>query len=105
MAQLEVTASAAIAAPPAQLSELVSDTSRYAEWVAGTAEVTRTDGPARESSTYDEINPIMGPWRAKTRWTVIEFDPPHRQVHRSEDIPVRERVPSDHRPRAIRRWQ
>jgi hypothetical protein len=29
----------------------------------------------------------VGPWRAKTRWTVIEFDPPHRQVHRSEDIP------------------
>jgi len=29
----------------------------------------------------------MGPWRAKTRWTVIEFDPPHRQVHRSEGVP------------------
>ena len=87
MAQMEVTASAVSAAPPAELWELVSDTSRYAEWVEGTAEVTRTDGPAREGSTYDEINPIMGPWRAKTRWTVTEFDPPHRQVHRGEDIP------------------
>ena len=87
MAQMEVTASAVAAAPPAELWELVSDTSRYAEWVEGTAEVTRTDGPAREGSTYDEINPIVGPWRAKTRWTVNEFDAPHRQVHRSEDIP------------------
>jgi carbon monoxide dehydrogenase subunit G len=87
MAQMEVTASAVIGVPPAELWELISDTSRYAEWVAGTAEVTRTDGPASEGSTYDEINPIMGPWRAKTRWTVTEFDPPHRQVHRTEDVP------------------
>jgi carbon monoxide dehydrogenase subunit G len=87
MAQIEVTASAVIGVPPAEIWELISDTSRYAEWVAGTAEVTRTDGPAREGSTYDEINPIMGPWRAKTRWTVTEFDPPRRQVHRTEDVP------------------
>jgi carbon monoxide dehydrogenase subunit G len=87
MAQIEVTASAVIAAAPEQLWKLVSDTSRYAEWVAGTAAVPRTDGPAREGSTYDEINPVVGPWRAKTRWTVIEFDPPRRQVHRTEDIP------------------
>jgi hypothetical protein len=59
----------------------------FPEWVAGTAAVTRTDGPAREGSTYDEINPMMGPWRAKTRWTVTEFDPPNHQVHRSEDAP------------------
>ena len=55
--------------------------------VAATAAVTRSDGPASQGSTYDEINPIMGPFRAKTRWTVIEFDPPRRQVHRSEDVP------------------
>lgn len=87
MAQIEVTASAVIAAPLERLWELVSDTGRYAEWVAGTAAVSRTDGPAREGSTYDEINPIVGPWRAKTRWTVVEFDPPRRQVHRTENIP------------------
>src|SRR5579884_2108252 len=87
MAEIKVTASTVIAAPPERLWELVSDTSRYAEWVAGTAAVTRTDGPAREGSTYDEINPIVRPWRAKTRWTVVEFAPPRRQVHRSENIP------------------
>jgi carbon monoxide dehydrogenase subunit G len=87
MTQIEVTASAVTGAPPAELWELVCNTSRYAEWVAGTAAVSRTDGPAREGSTYDEVNPIAGPLRAKTRWTVIEFDPPRRQVHRSEDVP------------------
>lgn len=87
MAPIEVTASAVMPATPERVWELVSDTSRYADWIAGTAEVTRTDGPAREGSTYDEVNPIIGPWRAKTRWTVIEFDPPRRQVHRSVDIP------------------
>lgn len=87
MAHIEVTASETIAAPPGRVWELVSDTNRYAEWVVGTAAVTRTDGPAREGSTYNEINPIVGPWRAKTHWKVIEFDSPRRQVHRSEDIP------------------
>jgi len=87
MTQIEVTASAVSAAPPAELWKLVSDTSRNPEWVEATAAVTRTDGPAHQGSTYDEINPIMGPWRAKTRLTVIEFHPPRRQVHRSEGVP------------------
>jgi len=51
MAQIEVTASAVIATTPEKLWELVSDTSRYADWVTGTAAVTRTDGQAREGST------------------------------------------------------
>ena len=84
---IEVTASVVVAVTPAETWELVSDTSRYAQWVAGTAAVIRTDGPARQGSTCDEMNPIMGPWRAKTQWTVIEFDAPRRQIHRSEDVP------------------
>jgi uncharacterized protein YndB with AHSA1/START domain len=87
MTPIEITASAVTAAPPAKLWELLCDTSRNPEWVAATTAVPRTDGPARLGSTYDEINPIVGPLRAKTRWTVIEFDPPKRQVHRSQDIP------------------
>jgi hypothetical protein len=87
MTQIEVTASTGIAAAPVRVWELVCDTSGYAERVAATAAVSGTDGPASKGSTYDELNPIVGPWRAKTHWTVIEFDPPHRQVHRSEDVP------------------
>jgi uncharacterized protein YndB with AHSA1/START domain len=88
MTVITVTASGAIAAPPERLWELVSDTARYAEWVVGTAKVSRPAGQAALGTTYEEINPIAGPWRAKTRWSVIEFDPPRRQVHRSEDIPI-----------------
>ena len=86
MARLEVTASGPVAAPAPEVWELLSDTARYAEWVAGTDEVTRTDGPAREGSTYDEINPIAGPWKGRSHWTVTTFDAPHRQVHRGEGI-------------------
>ena len=61
---MEVTAYAVVPAPPDRVWELVCDTSRYAEWVEGTDEVTRTDGPAAPESTYDEVNPILGPWKA-----------------------------------------
>src|SRR4051812_15424386 len=88
MASLDVSASATVSAPPEKVWELLCDTSRYAEWVEGTDEVTRTDGPAAPGSTYDEVNPMLGPWKAKTRWTVEEFDAPRRQVHRGEGIPI-----------------
>ena len=86
MARMQVTASGPVAAPAAEVWELLCDTSRYADWVVATDEVTRTDGPAREGSTYDEINPIAGPWKGRSHWTVMTFDAPHRQVHRGEGI-------------------
>jgi carbon monoxide dehydrogenase subunit G len=85
---MEVTASAVVPAPPERVWELLSDTSRYAEWVAGTDAVTRTDGPSRQGSTYEEVNPILGPWKAKSHWTVVEYDPPRRQVHEGSGIPL-----------------
>jgi len=88
MATIKLTASAVIPAAPERIWELLCDTSRYSEWVAGTDAVTRTDGPASHGSTYAEVNPIVGPWKAKTTWTVVEFDPPRRQTHRTEDIPI-----------------
>lgn len=88
MAMIDLTASAVVPVAPERIWELICDTSRYSEWVAGTEAVTRTDGPARQGSTYAEVNPILGPWKAKTSWTVIEFEPPRRQVHRTVDIPI-----------------
>jgi carbon monoxide dehydrogenase subunit G len=85
---LEVTASAMVPAPPDQVFGLISDTARYSEWVTGTDAVTRTDGPAREGSTYDEVNPILGPWKAKTHWRVVEHETPRRSRHESGDIPL-----------------
>jgi carbon monoxide dehydrogenase subunit G len=85
---LSVTASTVVSAAPERIWDLISDTTRYAEWVQGTEKVTRSEGPAREGSTYDEVNPILGPWKARTTWTVVEFAPLHRQVHTSGDIPL-----------------
>jgi len=88
---LEVTASAIVPASPDQVFDLISDTARYSEWVTGTDAVTRTDGPAREGSTYDEINPVLGPWRAKTHWRVVEHEAPRRSRHETGDIPLSSR--------------
>jgi carbon monoxide dehydrogenase subunit G len=85
---LEVTASAVVPAPAERVFELLSDTARYPEWVTGTSAVTRTDGPAREGSTYDEVNPILGPWKASTSWRVVEHQPPRRTRHTTGDIPL-----------------
>jgi hypothetical protein len=88
MARLEVTATAPVPVPADQAWELICDTSSYAEWVAGTDEVTRTDGPAAVGSTYDEVNPVLGPWKARSHWTVTEHEPPRRTVHRAEKLSV-----------------
>jgi carbon monoxide dehydrogenase subunit G len=85
---LHVTASAVVPASQERVFELLSDTARYPEWVTGTDAVTRTDGPAREGSTYDEVNPILGPWRANTHWRVVEHEVPRRTVHSTGDIPL-----------------
>jgi carbon monoxide dehydrogenase subunit G len=85
---LEVTASAIVAASPDDVFAFLSDTARYSEWVTGTDAVTRTDGPAREGSTYDEINPVLGPWKAKTHWRVVEHEAPRRSRHETGDIPL-----------------
>jgi carbon monoxide dehydrogenase subunit G len=85
---LEVTASAIVAASPEDVFALLSDTARYSEWVTGTDAVTRTDGPAVEGSTYDEINPVLGPWKAKTHWRVVEHEAPRRTRHETGDIPL-----------------
>jgi carbon monoxide dehydrogenase subunit G len=85
---LHVTASAVVPAPPEDVFALLCETGRYSEWVTGTDAVTRTDGPASEGSTYDEVNPILGPWKASTHWRVVEHEAPRRSVHSTGDIPL-----------------
>jgi uncharacterized protein YndB with AHSA1/START domain len=88
---LRVTASVTVPASLERVWELLSDSSRYADWVEGTEAVLRTDGIVRKGSTYEELNPIIGPWKARTRWTVVGFEPPRRQVHSSADVPLSNR--------------
>ena len=80
--------SVTVGAPPERVWELLCDTTRYADWVVGTDAVTRTDGPARLGSTYDESNTLLGPWKGKSRWTVTEFEPPRCQRHEGEGLPL-----------------
>jgi hypothetical protein len=87
VATIDLGATETINAPLSTVWELASDTSRYPEWIGQTLAVTRTDGPARLGSTYDEINKLVGPLRGSSHWTVIEYDPPRRQVHRDASIP------------------
>jgi carbon monoxide dehydrogenase subunit G len=77
-----------ISAPPDEVWAVLCDTEQYAEWVPGTDAVTRTDGTAALGVTYDEITPIVGPWKARTGWRVTEFDKGRRIVHTSDDIPL-----------------
>lgn len=86
MATLLVTATETVNAPLECVWDVFSDTSRYPEWVEGTLAVIRTDGPASLGSTYDEIN-RAGPIRFNSRWKVLEYEPPRRQVHRDETLP------------------
>jgi carbon monoxide dehydrogenase subunit G len=85
-AERAVVASTTVPAPPEKVFELISDTTRYAEWAENTLEVVRTDGPARTGSTYDERNVVFGPVKSSSRWTVVEHEPPRRSVHRGEGI-------------------
>jgi uncharacterized protein YndB with AHSA1/START domain len=91
-AEQTVTATTVVRAPQERVWELISDTSRYADYVVGTLEVTRTDGPARMGSTYDERNKFIGPLKASSHWEVVEFNAPHSQVHRGEGIPLVSRI-------------
>lgn len=83
---VELSATVPVSAPPERVWELLCDTSRYAEWVEDTDRVTRTDGPAALFSTYDEVNPVLGPIKGRSHWVVTEFEPPRRQVHRDERL-------------------
>jgi carbon monoxide dehydrogenase subunit G len=83
-----VSASGLVSAPRERAWELLCDTRRYAEWVQGTDAVTRSTGAAAEGVTYDEVNPMLGPWKARTTWEVVEHEPPRRSRHVTHDLPL-----------------
>ena len=85
-----ISSSATVGASQQEVWEFLCDTQRYADWVDGTLEVVRTDGPAQLGTTYEERSRIAGPWKAKTSWKVSEFEAPRRQVHDGEGVPTME---------------
>jgi hypothetical protein len=66
---------------------LATDPGRFAEWGDRTLEVTRADSPLGIGSTYEERNAVLGPLGGRSRWTVVQHDPPHRWTHRGEGLP------------------
>ncbi len=83
-----VTVSRVIPAPSERVWQVLDDTSRYAEWVPQTLEVTRNDGEAVVGATYDERNQVVGPIKGKSRWRVVERDPGRSSLHEGEGLPL-----------------
>ena len=83
-----VTVSRVIPAPSERIWEVLDDTSRYAEWVPQTVEVTRNDGEAVVGATYDERNTVVGPIKGNSRWRVVERDPGRYSLHEGEGLPL-----------------
>ena len=87
-ASKSLTVSRVIPAPADQIWKVVDDTSRYAEWVPQTDEVTRNDGEAVVGATYDERNTVIGPIKGSSRWRVTERDPGRYSLHEGEGLPL-----------------
>jgi uncharacterized protein YndB with AHSA1/START domain len=87
-AERTVSATVTIPAPIERVWELVNDPERFAEWADQTIEVTRADRPLGIGSTYEERNTVVGPVTGRSRWTVVEHEPPHRSTHRGEGLPL-----------------
>jgi hypothetical protein len=64
-----------VPAPLGRVWALVSDISRYADWVEPTIEVLRADDEIGLGACYEERTRLSGFWTATTRWTVTEFEP------------------------------
>jgi hypothetical protein len=77
-----------IAASPREVWKVVSEIERYAEWGPWTRAVRRADGPMGLGAAYEERSRLLVPVVAVSRWRIVEFDPPRRQVHRAETAPL-----------------
>jgi uncharacterized protein YndB with AHSA1/START domain len=83
-----VTVSRVIPASQEEVWRVLDDTSRYAEWVPQTLEVTRNDGEAVVGATYDERNQVVGPIKGSSHWRVVERDPGRYSRHVGEGLPL-----------------
>jgi Polyketide cyclase / dehydrase and lipid transport len=75
-------ASVGIDAPPQAVWDLYADVERSVEWVPFAEEILFVSGPAGLGQVYRERTRLGG-ISDIAEWTVIEWDPPRRQVQRS----------------------
>jgi hypothetical protein len=83
-----ITVSRVIPASSERIWHVLDVTSRYAEWVPQTIEVTHNDGEAVVGATYDERNEVFGPIKGNSRWRVVERDPGRYSLHEGEGLPL-----------------
>ena len=77
-----IAASLHIEAPPQQVWDLYADVEGSVEWVPFAEEILFLSGPGGLGQVYRERTRLGGVSDI-AEWTVIEWDPPRRQVQRS----------------------
>ena len=77
-----IAASLHIEAAPQQVWDLYADVEGSVEWVPFAEEILYVSGPAGLGQVYRERTRLGGVSDI-AEWTVIEWDPPRRQVQRS----------------------
>jgi hypothetical protein len=75
-----------IAAPPRDIWKLLSTPERCPDWCPWSRAVARLDRPAGLGVAYEQHGGVLTPLAARSRWRIVEFDPPRRQVHRAEHV-------------------
>jgi ribosome-associated toxin RatA of RatAB toxin-antitoxin module len=78
----EIAETAVLTATVEELWSVVSDTSRYADWVDGCLEVTEHHGTAVVGGVYRERNRTVGPLTTCSTWTVLELVPMRTRTDR-----------------------
>lgn len=77
-----------IAATPREVWKVIGEIERYPEWGAGVRTARLLDRPAGLGAAYEERGRLLLPVATASRWRIVEFDPPRRQVHRAEAAPL-----------------
>lgn len=95
-----VTVSRVIPASQDDVWKVLDDTSRYAEWVPQTLEVTHSDGEGVVGATYEERNRVVGPIKGNSRWRVVERDQGRYSLHEGEGLPLVDNVSIEFRTQA-----
>ncbi len=75
-----------IAASPRDVWRILCDFERFTEWAPWTLHVGRVDRPAGLGVAYEEHGRLLSPLVGPSRWRIVEFDAPRRQVHRAEAV-------------------
>jgi hypothetical protein len=82
----EVRAHRRISASPRDVWRVLGAIERYAEWGPWTLHARPLDRPAGLGAVYEEHGRVLSPLIGLSRWRIVEFDPPRRQVHRAEAV-------------------